>query len=86
MQCYVGSNKETYVNYVVNFCWLHRSHYIEKLDSLFDKQSLTPAPLRTLQLNKTSRLDEKYLYATENLRTDLQRLVYNGFLLLEFVL
>ena len=30
MQCYVGNNKETFVNYVVNFCWLHGSHYIPK--------------------------------------------------------
>lgn len=30
MQCFINSNKEYYVNYVVNFCWIHGTHYIEK--------------------------------------------------------
>ena len=30
MQCFTGSNKENYVNYVVNFCWIHGTYYIAK--------------------------------------------------------
>ena len=30
MQCYTSNHKDNYVNYVVNFCWVHGTFYIEK--------------------------------------------------------
>ena len=48
MQCYTSNHKDNYVNYVVNFCWVHGTFYIEK-----EFQGIiTPCIIQTSKINQ----------------------------------
>ena len=49
MQCYEGPNKEHFVSYVINYCWMHGTYYIEQ-----EMQGvLTPCIVKSKNYDKT---------------------------------